>query len=113
MSWVFFHEVAPEDWIAPETAGSEARDVINVIAPCGLTDAVQKRLAIARVTEALRAIEGPDVAFASYGPWVQIREVPDGDWGQDGTAVAYATMRAFLTAATSSVAAEAVRQMRE
>jgi len=85
LSWIFLHEVPAESWIAGE--GQDARYLVELWVPQGLLDAQGKAIAIEKVTEAVQAAEGPDVFLAAFGPWVIIREVPDGNWGAAGQVV--------------------------
>jgi phenylpyruvate tautomerase PptA (4-oxalocrotonate tautomerase family) len=96
-SWVQYFELDRENWYGPGTIGDEnAFWQVDVIAPEELVPTEKHaRLAIKKVTEAIRSVVG-DGLLPARGPWVHVYAIPPGHWGMDARILNWEAARAYF-----------------
>jgi phenylpyruvate tautomerase PptA (4-oxalocrotonate tautomerase family) len=105
-SWVQYFELERENWYAPATIGDPtAFWQVDVVGPQEyLPTEKEARLAIEKVTEAIRTVAG-DGVLPARGPWVHVYAVPKGHWGSDGAVPDFEVARAYFAAESTEEAA--------
>lgn len=109
-SWVQYFELDRENWYLPVPIGApDAFWQVDVIAPQEyLPTKADTRIAIEKVTEAIRGVVGEGV-LPARGPWVQVHVIPRGNWGMDGSIPDFEAARAYFTADTPQQAAQVLQ----
>ncbi|GGJ66793.1 tautomerase family protein [Streptomyces brasiliensis] len=108
-SWVQYYEFEPENWYNPNPIGDPlAKLQVDVIAPERLLQTPEEaKLAVEKVTEAVRSITG-EGTLPARGPWVHVYEIPHMNWGMDGTIPNWDGWRAYFKADTPEEAERAL-----
>ncbi|GII56571.1 hypothetical protein Pth03_49600 [Planotetraspora thailandica] len=108
-SWVQYFEIDRENWHSPATIGdNNAFWQVDVIAPQEYVPTTREaRIAIEKVTEAIRSVTG-DGVLPARGPWVQVYAIPEGHWGMDGHIPDFIAARPYFAAETAEEAARAL-----
>ncbi|MFF3749513.1 hypothetical protein ACFYYH_03475 [Streptomyces sp. NPDC002018] len=101
-----YFELDRENWHSPVTIGNaKAFWQVDVIAPHDLLPTEEDaRIAIEKVTEAIRSVAGEGL-FPARGPWVHVYVIPPGHWGQDGSIMNFEAAPAYFAAETPEEAA--------
>ena len=91
-TWVLIHEVPRENWGergAPLGVG-KSRPIIEISTPIGWVTLARKRAMVQRVAYAAAKAAGTNGVH-----YVIIQEVPDGGWGDQGTAITRDTYQLY------------------
>ena len=91
ITWVYAHEVDPDDLAVGGRPGAEPRFRVQVTVPDGALSDRRKGELIEASTKAVLDAAGLDES-EGIRVWTLIREVPDGNWGAAGQQVRFSQL---------------------
>ncbi|AUI58980.1 tautomerase family protein [Amycolatopsis sp. BJA-103] len=103
ITWVYLNEIDPARLAVGGRGGGEPRFRVDITVPEGALSQRRKAGLIADVHTAVVTAAGLDPNSAqALHVWTLIRDVPEGNWGAAGQAIAFADLKNAAAAARES-----------